>query len=236
MKKILILTAILMVGSALNLSATPISDVSVFSVSGAMMDGMLVSVTDDSGNTSYGIWNDLGGDKGGASADGWYLTFDGSDTWAYGAAWMFSADDYLATVKSFTINTIPGKTVFDILSKGPGDNLNTVGSQLGWWQGLENDNPYDSGMSSRGDPISGTEPNFSWSFTDPITLGGLAAGDLFGQLTITFNHTNSYWKDINTFNFEVDTDNITPVPEPATAILLATGLAGLFGINRRRKK
>ena len=210
MRKIIILLAVLLFSSALNLSATPISDVSRFAVGGGDMAGMVVTVTYNdplSNPSSTDTWEAAGVNSGGASADGWGLTFNYPDTYFYDNSWVFSLGDNSAAVKSFTINAIPGNTVFDILFVGPRDNLNTDGSELGWWQEIGEGNPYNNG-SSPGDEIFGIGPGFSWSFTDPITLGGVVAGDLFGQLSITFV---TALNGGDTFSFKVDTDNVAPV-------------------------
>ena len=39
----------------------------------------------------------------------------------------------------------------------------------------------------------------------------------------------------STLTFKADTDNINPIPEPATLLLFATGLAGLAAAGRRRR-
>ena len=61
-------------------------------------------------------------------------------------------------------------------------------------------------------------------------------GDLYRYLTIDFgtDYFVGSTTTAKTLTFRADTDKMTPVPEPATLLLFATGLAGLAAVGRRR--
>jgi hypothetical protein len=86
--------------------------------------------------------------------------------------------------------------------------------------------------------------------TDETILGSAIAGDLDGwdvqvgspeRFVTTHVVGNSYSFEmfngaISTYRLDVSGDDIAPVPEPTTMLLFGTGLIGLAGVARRRKK
>ncbi len=247
MKKMLLLSFPLVLASLTAAHATPIAGVIDNSVSGFDMAGILVSVEYADGNIKTKKWKADSGDRGYAKrGDKWSLSFDGSNTWYSNnlddvyypgdpdrlATWEFEA---AKPVSSLTIDAISGGFVFDILAIwddvwGPTDFPNTDGSGDGWWQENSFTSDATSGYS--------TTNYFSWEFFDPITINGQPALDLYGGLTINFDNPNTGRIEHMTgaFSFGVDTDKVTPVPEPATMMLVGTGLLGIIGASRRRKK
>ena len=190
--------------------------ISEYQTYGDMMDGMLVTAT--IGATSdTATWGTTGAGKGGAFGNGWSLTESG-DT--FGSSWILTYPvaappvDAVATngalplMTGLLIDAWAGKTVFDLDTPSTG----TPGSQRGW--------TFDSAF------------DVGYSYLDEVALTGqLPLYDLWAKLQLDFGNGFS-----GTMSFIADTDNIAPsaVPEPATMLLLGSGLIGLAGYARRR--
>jgi hypothetical protein len=88
--------------------------------------------------------------------------------------------------------------------------------------------------------VNGSSVTRSINMPSAIDGGAAFVGFVdFGQLisSVTFNATNDYlgFDDLRFGRSAVDPGNQTPVPEPSTYALMATGLAGMFSLRRKIK-
>ncbi len=67
-----------------------------------------------------------------------------------------------------------------------------------------------------------------------LTPAELAAANLAGQVVLNFDHTGS--GDFIAFDFFLLDGDLSPVPEPATLLLLGTTMAGLGAVTRWRRR
>ena len=58
---------------------------------------------------------------------------------------------------------------------------------------------------------------------------------LVDQINFSSFGGTPYWSETSQYHFIMDDVTMSPVPEPATILLLATGLMGLLGIGHSRK-
>lgn len=211
---------------------------------------------------SGGIYGVEGGTQG--QNDYWRLSYTGTDTQFYTFDWTLTTDRAINnfTIRSLPGNTV-FDAVYDAgdnhsTTGSSGGWWEPVG---GFINNLPQNNPLISGTVT--DPteaeaiyavLLGTDYSltqgrysynntFYWEFRNPAyVIGEAIKYDIFTELYIDFLRpvdpgtapTGFISTNGVDFHFSVDTDNVSPIPEPASILLFGIGLLGIAGARRER--